>query len=74
MSRQILPMVDVQTQAELKGEIGALQDAWEQSNGLVVKKKALSEAVIQVCNQNLTHCSLGICIIFDYVVIQTYVD
>lgn len=52
--RQILPLVDVQTQNELKAEIGALQEAWEQSNSLVVKRKALSETVIQVCIQNPT--------------------
>lgn len=51
--RQILPLADVQTQAELKAEIGALQEAWEQSNGLVEKRKALSETVIKVCRHSM---------------------
>ncbi|KAF4070784.1 hypothetical protein AMELA_G00277550 [Ameiurus melas] len=59
--RQILPLVDVQTQAELKAEIGALQEAWEQSNGLIVKRKALSETVIKswsCCEDGLADSAL----------------
>ncbi|MCI4389446.1 hypothetical protein PGIGA_G00098050 [Pangasianodon gigas] len=59
--RQILPLADVQTQAELKAEIGTLQEAWEQSNGLVVKRKALSETVIQnwsCCEDGLADSAL----------------
>ncbi|KAK3542505.1 hypothetical protein QTP86_027710 [Hemibagrus guttatus] len=54
--RHILPQADVQTQSELKAEIGALQDAWEQRNDLLVKRKALSETV----NQNWSCCEDGL--------------
>ncbi|XP_058234972.1 nesprin-1 isoform X2 [Hemibagrus wyckioides] len=54
--RHILPLADVQTQSELKAEIGALQEAWEQRNVLLVKRKALSETV----NQNWSCCEDGL--------------
>ncbi|XP_046692460.1 nesprin-2 isoform X2 [Silurus meridionalis] len=59
--RQILPLADIQTQAELKVEIGDLQEAWEQNNSLVEKKKALSETVIQnwsCCEDGLADSAL----------------
>lgn len=76
VGRQILPLVDVQTQSELKAEIGALQEAWEQSSGLIVKRKTLSETVIQVSNHppHPPTPTVELILRLYYAVIQTNVD
>ncbi|GAA6103692.1 nesprin-2 [Tachysurus ichikawai] len=61
LCRQILPLADVQTQSDLKNESGALQEAWEQMKDLLVKRKVLSETVIQnwsCCEDGLADSAL----------------
>ncbi|KAK2864041.1 hypothetical protein Q7C36_003195 [Tachysurus vachellii] len=61
LCRQILPLADIQTQSDLKNESGALQEAWEQRKDLLVKRKILSETVIQnwsCCEDGLADSAL----------------
>lgn len=51
---QILPLSDAQTQTCLQTELDALKEMWEQSCGLVRKRKALADTITHVCDPILT--------------------
>ncbi|KAJ8411705.1 hypothetical protein AAFF_G00153430 [Aldrovandia affinis] len=47
VGRQLFSMGDIQTQAQLQTELGALQEDWEHSHSLLGKRRALTCTIIQ---------------------------
>lgn len=47
---QILMITDARTQTRLRTELDILKEMWEQSCGLVGKRKALANTITHVCD------------------------